>query len=154
MRKLILKESVQKIIKSSMNDPIVNILLKNSHLTKTQLETLLIDVLAENFAENQLSFEEKAKLRLIKPSVTRGAFNRTLKQAKDNVVKSIYTIMLLGYLGIFENSSLTPYIEISNKLKTYIETYKKFLKDRKKEEKELIVILREEIEKMLTESTP
>ncbi len=154
MRKLILKESVQKIIKSSMNDPIVNILLKNSHLTKTQLETLLIDVLAENFAENQLSFEEKAKLRLIKPSVTRGAFNRTLKQAKDNVVKSIYTIMLLGYLGIFETSSLTPYIEISNKLKTYIETYKKFLKDRKKEEKELIVILREEIEKMLTESTP
>ncbi|HEX69558.1 MAG TPA: hypothetical protein ENG10_04620 [Candidatus Bathyarchaeota archaeon] len=153
MRKLILKESVQKIIKSSMNDPIVNILLKNSHLTKTQLETLLIDVLAENFAENQLSFEEKAKLRLIKPSVTRGAFNRTLKQAKNNIVKSIYTIMLLGYLGIFENSSLTPYIEISNKLKTYIETYKKFLKDRKKEEKELIVILREEIEKMLTEST-
>ena len=153
MRKLILKESVQKIIKSSMNDPIVNILLKNSHLTKTQLETLLIDVLTENFAENQLSFEEKAKLRLIKPSVTRGAFNRTLKQAKNNIVKSIYTIMLLGYLGIFENSSLTPYIEISNKLKTYIETYKKFLKDRKKEEKELIVILREEIEKMLTEST-
>ena len=153
MRKLILKESVQKIIKSCMNDPIVNILLKNSHLTKTQLETLLIDVLAENFAEKQLSFEEKAKLRLIKPSVTRGAFNRTLKQAKNNVVKSIYTIMLLGYLGIFENSSLTPYIEISNKLKTYIETYKKFLKDRKKEEKELIGILREEIEKMLMEST-
>jgi len=153
MRKLILKESVQKIIKSCMNDPIVNILLKNSHLTKIQLETLLIDVLAENFAEKQLSFEEKAKLRLIKPSVTRGAFNRTLKQAKNNVVKSIYTIMLLGYLGIFENSSLTPYIEISNKLKTYIETYKKFLKDRKKEEKELIGILREEIEKMLMEST-
>ena len=154
MKKLMLKESVQKIIRSSLNDPIVNILLKNSHLTKTQLETLLVDVLTENLAENQLSFEEKAKLRLIKPSVTRGAFNRTLKQAKNNVIKSIYTIMLLGYLGIFENSSLTPYIEISNKLKTYIETYRNFLKEGKTEEKELIEILREEIEKMLVESPP
>jgi len=154
MKKLMLKESVQKIIRSSLNDPIVNILLKNSHLTKTQLETLLIDVLTENLAENQLSFEEKAKLRLIRPSVTRGAFNRTLKQAKNNVIKSIYTIMLLGYLGIFENSSLTPYIEISNKLKTYIETYRNFLKEGKTEEKELIEILREEIEKMLVEPPP
>jgi len=154
MKKLMLKESVQKIIRSSLNDPIVNILLKNSHLTKTQLETLLVDVLTENLAENQLSFEEKAKLRLIKPSVTRGAFNRTLKQAKNNVIKSIYTIMLLGYLGIFENSSLTPYIEISNKLKTYIETYRNFLKEGKTEEKELIEILREEIEKMLVEPPP
>ncbi|RLI21706.1 hypothetical protein DRO54_03020, partial [Candidatus Bathyarchaeota archaeon] len=128
-----------------------NILLKNSHLTKTQLETLLIDVLVENLAEKQLSFEEKAKLRLIKPSVTRGAFNRTLKQARNNAVKAIYTIMLLGYLGVVENSSLTPYIEISNKLKTYIETYKNFLKNGKTEEKELIRILREEMERMLLE---
>ena len=146
-----LKESVQKIIRSSLNDPIVNILLKNSHLTKTQLETLLIDVLTENISEKQLSFEEKAKLRLIRSSITRGAFNRTLKQAKNNVVKSIYTIMLLGYLGIFENSSLTPYIEISNKLKTYIEAYRNFLKEGKTEEKELIEIIKEEIVKMLAE---
>jgi len=62
--------------------------------------------------------------------------------------------MLLGYLGVFENSSLTPYIEISNKLKTYIETYKKFLKEGKTEGKELIGILREEIERMLTEPQP
>lgn len=151
MKKLILKENVQKMIKNSLNDPIVNIFLKNSHLTKTQLETLLIDILTENLAENQLSYEEKAKFRLIRPSVTRGAFNRTLKQAKSNVVKAIYTIMLLGYLGIFENSSLTPYIEISNKLRTYIETYKNFLKEGKTEEKELINVLREEIERMLIE---
>jgi len=154
MKKSTFRENVQKLIKSYMNDPIANILLKNSHLTKTQLETLLIDILTENLAENQLSFEEKAKLRLIRPSVTRGAFNRTLKQAKKNVVKSVYTIMLLGYLGVFENSSLTPYIEISNKLKTYIETYRNFLKEGKKEEKELIEILREELEKMLAGPPP
>ena len=151
MKKLMPKENVQKMVRISLNDPIVNILLKNSHLTKTQLETLLIDVLTENISEKQLSFEEKAKLRLIRSSITRGAFNRTLKQAKNNVVKSIYTIMLLGYLGIFENSSLTPYIEISNKLKTYIEAYRNFLKEGKTEEKELIEIIKEEIVKMLAE---
>jgi hypothetical protein len=119
-----LKENVQTWINGSLNDPIVGILSKNSHLTKTQLETLLIDLLAEGLSGKQLKYDEKAQLRLTKARISRGAFNRTLAQAKENVVRSIYTVLLLGYLGIFEDTTLDPYLEISNKLHTYLEAYK------------------------------
>ncbi|MEM3788357.1 MAG: hypothetical protein QXN95_00615, partial [Candidatus Bathyarchaeia archaeon] len=60
------KNSVQLWLKKSLEDPIVKILTKNSHLTKTQLETLLIDVLAENILGRTLKYDEKARLRLTK----------------------------------------------------------------------------------------
>jgi hypothetical protein len=119
-----LKESVQTWLNGSLNDPIVNILYKNSHLTKTQLETLLIDILSESMSGKQLKYDEKARLRLTKAQISRGAFNRTLKQAKENVIKSIYTVFLLGYLGVFEDTTLDPYLEIANKLHAYLEAYK------------------------------
>jgi hypothetical protein len=40
------------------------------------------------------------------------------------VIKSIYTVLLLGYLGIFESTTLDPYLEVANKLKEYLEAYK------------------------------
>ena len=118
-----LKANVQTWINGSLSDPIAGILTKSSHLTKTQLETLLIDILAEGFSGKQLKYDDKAQLRLTKAKITRGAFNRTLKQAKENVIKSIYTVLLLGYLGVFEDTTLDPYLEIANKLHTYLEAY-------------------------------
>jgi hypothetical protein len=120
-----LKEGVQSWLTTSLNDPIVKILAGNSHLTKTQLETLLIDILAENIAGKHLKYDEKARLRLMKAKISRGAFNRTLEQAKGNVIKAIYTLLLLGYLGVLENTALNPYLEIANKLQEYMEAYKK-----------------------------
>jgi hypothetical protein len=146
-----LKESVQAWLTGALNDPIVKILSKNSQLTKTQLETLLIDILAENIARKQLKYDEKARLRLTKAKLSRGSFNRTLKQAKENVIKSIYTVLLLGYLGVFESTTLDPYLEIANKLKDYVEAHKnipdedKELEDRQK----VIEIIREELETSL-----
>jgi len=119
-----LKEGVQSWLMGSLNDPVAKTLSKSSHLTKTQLETLLIDVLSENFAGKPLKYDEKARLRLTKAKISRGAFNRTLRQAKENVIKSIYTVLLLGYLGIFETTTLDPYLEIANKLHAYVEAYK------------------------------
>ncbi|MEM2881670.1 MAG: hypothetical protein QXU06_04180 [Candidatus Bathyarchaeia archaeon] len=49
--------------------------------------------------------------------VSRGAFYRTLRQARDNVLSSIYTIFLLGYIGLFDSPRLEPFIEVSNALK-------------------------------------
>ncbi len=115
-----LKDGVQAWLNGALNDPIVKILAKNSQLTKTQLETLLIDVLAENISDKQLNYDEKASLRLTKAKISRGSFNRTLKQSKENVIKSIYTVLLLGYLGIFESTTLDPYLEIANKLHEYV----------------------------------
>ncbi|MFZ7137491.1 MAG: hypothetical protein ACOWW1_03625 [archaeon] len=105
---------------------------KNSNLTKIQLETLLIDVLAENIADKDLKYDEKAKIRIL--AVSRGAFNRSLRQARHNVTQSIYTILLLGYLGVLEEISLEPYLEAANKLKEYIDTQRELIKKRPEEE--------------------
>ena len=146
-----LKESVQAWLSGALNDPIVKVLSKNSQLTKTQLETLLIDILAENISGKYLKYDEKASLRLTKAKISRGSFNRTLKQSKENVIKSIYTVLLLGYLGVFESTTLDPYLEIANKLKEYLEAHRdipdggKELKDHLK----VIEIIREELETSL-----
>jgi hypothetical protein len=142
------KNSIQLWLKKSLEDPIVNILAKNSHLTKTQLETLLIDVLAENIAGKSLKYDEKARLRLTKAKISRGAFNRTLKQAQENIIKSIYTVLLLGYLGVFESTTLDQYIEIANKLQEYIEAHKSMPNKAEKIEEQIkfLKMLREELE--------
>lgn len=142
-----LKENVHLWLVRSLNDPITEILYKNSHLTKTQLETLLIDILAENISGKTLNYDEKARLRLTKAKISRGAFNRTLKQAKGNIIKSIYTILLLGYLGVFESTTLDPYIEIANRLKEYVEAHKNMANT--SENLKIIKIIREELEASL-----
>jgi len=152
-----LKESVQTWLKGALNDPVVKLLSKNSQLTKTQLETLLIDVLAENISGKYLKYDEKAKLRLTKAKISRGSFNRTLKQSKENVVKSIYTVLLLGYLGIFESTTLDPYLEIANKLKDYVQAYQDIPDEGKelKDHLKVIEIVRKELEISLKRlSTP
>ncbi len=140
------KEKTQKWLKSSLNDPFARILTKNSHLTKTQLETLLIDILAENVAEKSLKYQEKAAIRL--SEVTRGAFNRTLRQARKNIIRSIYTVLLLGYLGVFEDTSLSPYLEIANKLQAYVDSYREILRNNGAKDEHLRIMskLREELE--------
>jgi hypothetical protein len=145
-----LKDSVQIWLNGAFSDPIAEILLKNSQLTKTQLETLLIDVLSENISGKQLKYDEKASLRLTKAKISRGAFNRTLKQSKENVIKSIYTVLLLGYLGVFESSTLDPYLEIANKLHNYVEAYQDITgEEGDKERQKVIEIIREELENSL-----
>ena len=146
-----LKEGVQAWLNGALSDPIVEILSKNSQLTKTQLETLLIDVLAENMAGKQLKYDEKARLRLTKAKISRGAFNRTLKQSKENVIKSIYTVLLLGYLGVFESTTLDPYLEIANKLHAYVEAHRDIPQrgEELKDHLKVIEIIREELETSL-----
>jgi len=147
------RKNVQNWLKRSLEDPLAKILAKNSNLTRTQLETLLIDVLAENIASKSLKYEEKAKLRQTKAAISRGAFNRTLKQAKKNIIQSIYTILLLGYFGILEDASLTPYLEVANKLKAYTKAYRDLHGNHQeaKEQLQMIHILREELETMLNQ---
>ena len=127
MNCLKLKENAQKLLQGAIEDPISKILQKTSNLTKVQLETLLIDVLAENYTDKPLNYDEKGELRLTKAAVSRGSFNRTLAQAKKNVTESIYTILLLGYLGVIQSSSLAPYLEVANKLQRYTDAYKTLL---------------------------
>ncbi len=151
MINLSLKKNVRNWLKLSLGDPIAKILANNSHLTMTQLETLLIDALADNMASKHVKYDEKAKLRQTKAAVSRGSFNRTLRQAKKNVIQSIYTILLLGYLGLIENTDLYPYLEASNKLKAYTTTLADFMTHKKgaKEQLRIIETLRLELETTL-----
>jgi hypothetical protein len=114
---------IQSWIKRLLEDPLTEILLNNSLLSKIQLETLLIDLLSEEITGNRIKYEDKAKLRLNDKGISRGSFNRTLKQANININKSINTVLLLGYLGIFKTPQLQPFIEISNNLNRYIKSY-------------------------------
>jgi len=145
------KENVQKWLIQAINDPIAKLLAKNSNLTQTQLETLLIDFLASNMSEKSLRNEEKARLRLSKAEISRGAFNRTLKQARENVIQSMYTIILLGYLGMFENTRLEPYLQAADKLQHYVNAYKDALSNGPVAEEQLRVVnmLRTELENVL-----
>lgn len=147
------KPSLQKWLESLISDPIAKALARNSHLTRTQLETFLIDALAEKASGKPVPYERKAKLRLIKSGVSRGAFNRTLAQARRNIAESIYTLILLGYLGIFDTSTLDPYVEIANKIRTYTEAYRDLWKRKKPSAEHLRVIsmLQKEIENELVQ---
>jgi hypothetical protein len=147
--KMKLKEAVTEWLKKTLEDSIVEVLVKNSHLTKVQLETLLIDILSENLAGKSLKYDEKAKLRLTKDKVSRGAFNRTLRQARQNIIKSIYTILLLGYLGIFETTALDAYVEIANRLQEYIEAHRKVSVEGTEERVKFLKMLRDELESSL-----
>jgi hypothetical protein len=145
------RELVQKWLSGSTTDPIIKILSRNSNLTKTQLETLLIDFLGPNISGKSLTNQEKALLRLTKAGISRGAFNHTLKQARRNIIQSMYTIILLGYLGIFEDTRLDPYLEVANKLKEYIGAYKDVISNNElaTEHLRIVTMLREELETTL-----
>jgi hypothetical protein len=142
-----LKQEAQKWLIRFLDDPIVKILAKNSSLTKKQLETLLIDVLAENMSGKLLKYDEKARLRL--SAVSRGAFNRTLRQARCNVIQSIYTILLLGYLGVFEDTCLDPYLEVANKLRAYMKAHRGLRKKATENHLRIISMLHEELKMSL-----
>ena len=96
-------------------------LLANSQLTSAQLETLITDSLTSTVAV------KKSQKRIFRPSktrISRGAYNRTLIQAQNNVIRSIFTILLLGYLEFFDNASLQPFLELSDNINTYVQEAK------------------------------
>ena len=117
---------IQNHFKELLSDNIVKTLLKESHITKIQLETIYIDILAPNILHKQIKFADKVNFRIRDSKISRGAFIRTLKQSKRNIVQSINTILLLGYIGIFDTPKLQSYIEISNRLHSLLEMYKHF----------------------------
>ena len=107
-----------------LKDSILTLLLSRSQLTRIQAETLFIEALTNDLAERTLNSDAKAKIRSRSRALTRGAFNRTLSQAKSNIRRSIFTILLLNYVGLLPSLGLTYFEEATAKLKEYLETYK------------------------------
>jgi len=106
-----------------LQEPILKALLNQSTLTKVQLETLLIDLIVEDELGSHIPYDEKASLRLKSKGrasgVSRGSFNRTLSQARRNVTRCLYTMLLLGYLGLFEFTLFRPFEEIATRIGDY-----------------------------------
>lgn len=100
-------------------------MLKRSNLTQTQFETLLVDQLGSDLANKRLTREEMTRLRRFRDKISRGAFTRTLQQAKTNVSESINTILLLGYAGILDSPGLAPYYEASERVRGFKNTIRR-----------------------------
>ena len=115
---MIVMEDLTKFIDRTFKDHVAGILLKHSNLTKIQYESLIIDLITEKISEINLTYTEKALLR--SKNVSRGSFSRTLSQARKNIISSIYTILLLSYIGIFEDAPFDEYLILSEKLREYV----------------------------------
>jgi len=98
---------LEKMIK---NDEVGKFLVERTSLTKSQLDTLLISL----FNNKNLNYKT---LQRDKRKVSKGSFIRTLKQAKNNVENSIYTLIILEYFSIIEENHIVDLIKIGNVLK-------------------------------------
>jgi len=112
-----MENELQNMIDRSFKDQITAILLKNSNLTKIQYESLLIDYFTDNMSDNIITYDNKAIYRSKK--VSRGSFSRTLSQARMNIISSIYTILLLSYVGIYDTYPFEEYKNLAEKLSEY-----------------------------------
>ena len=112
------EETLQNTVNRSFKDPIAALLLKNSNLTTAQYECLVIDYIVENMTDSVLTYENKALFRSKK--VSRGSFSRTLAQARGNIISSIYTILLLAYIGVFDTSPFDDYRDLAEKMSEYL----------------------------------
>ena len=112
------QEGTKTSIADTLRDPIVSKLLSRSNLTSAQFETLLIDQLGHDMANKPLTRNEMAGLMRNRKGISRGALNRTLRQARENILEAIHTVLLLGYCGMIESPSLAPFFEASERLKS------------------------------------
>ena len=122
-----MNEELKTWLGNALNDPVASILLKYSNLTKTQFESILIDLATENLSINGLKYEEKAKIR--SKAVSRGSFNRSLSQARKNIIASIYTVLLLSYIGLLRGSVFEEYEILAERLRDYMTLYTSYAED-------------------------
>ncbi|MFW9926358.1 MAG: hypothetical protein ACFFDM_06270 [Candidatus Thorarchaeota archaeon] len=120
------KETVKRLTSSTkqvLREPILKQLQEGSVLSKIQIETLLIDLVVEDSYGSHITYENKAsyrsKLGTKSRGVSRGAFNRTLKQARRNLTRCFYTMLLLAYLGLFEYTIFRPFEEVAARIGDY-----------------------------------
>ena len=101
------------------DDQLARTLLQNSHLTQVQFVTFLTDVLWP--ASQTLGDSERSRRRSGGRNVSKGAFNRSLAQARRNVIKSVYTLFLLAYFGLFDSPKLEPFLRLGDEMKTLLD---------------------------------
>jgi ribosomal protein L17 len=71
-------------------------LLRKSSLTRTQFDAFIVKMIKKEKISSNIYEELSKKFR------TRGAMMGSFIQAKGNIEKSLYTLLLLFYLGIWK----------------------------------------------------
>ncbi|HUT82205.1 MAG TPA: hypothetical protein VMZ29_13470 [Candidatus Bathyarchaeia archaeon] len=131
---------IKEKVKVIMNNPIIDLFYSGkedspkgskewTNLTKTQLETLVIDIVTDEINEN-LTYLERGEIR----GVTKRAFYGTLEQARLNLIRAIFTIMIASVLNIIDSPRLSDFNNLSQNFLDLITVSK--LDDQSPEEKE------------------
>ena len=94
------------------DDNLLQSIFEESNLTKTQLDSLL---LAFQYKIEGYSLDEIVKMRDSGP-VSKGSYLRTLGQAQSNFRRSLYTLLLVVYLGILDTSTIADFMALSDRL--------------------------------------
>jgi predicted DNA-binding protein (UPF0251 family) len=98
-------------------------------MSRVQLETLVIDLITDELYP-ELNYEERGKIR----GVTKRSFYRTLEQARMNLIRAIFTIMVAAVLNIIDSPRLSNFNNLSQTFMDLIEVNK--VEDQTPEEKE------------------
>lgn len=91
-------------------------LTKNSNLTKIQLSAVLSYVQGEHVTS------DSGARKLLGKRVTKGAFFRSLTQARHNIGCSIYTLTLLVYEGVISQRDIDNITIVGNLLRELAES--------------------------------
>ena len=94
------------------DDNLLQSIFEEINLTKTQLDSLL---LAFQYKIEGYSLDEIVKMRDSGP-VSKGSYLRTLGQAQSNFRSSLYTLLLVVYLGILDTSTVADFVALSDRL--------------------------------------
>lgn len=137
-----MNEEIKTWLNDIFKDPVTLILLKYSNLTRIQFESILIDLASDNASVNLLRYEDKAKIR--SKEVSRGSYNRSLKQARNNIISSIYTILLFSYVGLFIGPVFEDYENLAEKLREYMSLYKSYINS-PRTQKDLLLNIEKEL---------
>ena len=140
------QEKTRSAIRGTLQDRVLQKLLERSNLTKTQYETMLLDQLGSEMANKTLTREEMTGLRRNRGKISRGAFYRTLQQARANVAESVHTVLLLGWSGLLESPSLAPFVEASERLRSQTDQLREASRDDPSTYRTLVDSLLEDLE--------
>lgn len=91
-----------------VKDKLFLFLNKNAGLSDTQLDTLLSYLVVTKEGGKLAKMIEKRD----GSRVSKGAFLRTLNQARVNVRSSLYSVLLLGYLGLLDKRNIEDLVKI------------------------------------------
>ncbi|MDW8042369.1 MAG: hypothetical protein RMJ75_06190 [Nitrososphaerota archaeon] len=91
-------------------DPLLAYLFKNSALTERQMEVLLTEL---DPSTRSMKMSEKARLL----GVTKGTYAKVLQQALRNLSQSVFTVLLMSYLGLQGQEGPSWIVEVGEHLR-------------------------------------